>query len=210
MTECNCMSEKGSPGFKGYDYQINATVWVVLDLFLGQNRSSEVTVEPLSQEDLEAVIHDGTVDADAAESAIRASDDDGRLHIQIKRNSTGPWDLSGFIDVFVGDQTKKRDSRSRLRPYELLQQTPWARYLFITDAAVGESLVPYKTNTLLGRHSCTVLPASLKSRASISDELVQQFAILPMQLEELLLYRTTNLLSHQGLVPSLRVDSCIE
>jgi hypothetical protein len=46
----------GSAGFKGYDYQITATVWVALELFLGQQHSTTTLIEPVSQEDIEATV----------------------------------------------------------------------------------------------------------------------------------------------------------
>lgn len=44
----------GNPGYAGYEYQVEVTVWVALDLLLAKGATNEVVVEPRSDEDLEA------------------------------------------------------------------------------------------------------------------------------------------------------------
>ena len=202
------MPELGSPGFKGYDYQITATVWIALELFLVQQRSEEILVEPLSQEDIETSISDNG--EERAVSTVGTHHGTEHLYIQVKRRSTGPWSLSDFADVFVGTPSDSKDRRSRQRPWEILENDPQARYLFLTDAAVNESLMPYGVSGLLLRHSSSSFPSSIKARAKVSDARAGQFAIFPMQGEELLNYRITDLLLRKGHVPSLRMPLCLE
>jgi hypothetical protein len=202
------MLELGSPGFKGYDYQITATVWIALDLFLVQQRSEEILVEPLSREDIEASISDNA--EERAVSTVGTHHGIEHLYIQVKRRSTGPWSLSDFTDVFVGTPSDSKDRRSRQRPWEILENDPQARYLLLTDAAVNESLMPYGVSGLLLRHSSSSFPSSIKVRAKVSDSRAGQFAIFPMQGEELLNYRITDLLLRKGHVPSLRTPLCVE
>lgn len=80
--------DAGSAGFKGYDYQIIATVWVALEFFLGQQHSTAILIEPVSQEDIEATLIQHS--ADAAESNVAALNNSERLYIQIKHRSPGP------------------------------------------------------------------------------------------------------------------------
>lgn len=70
--------------------------------------------------------------------------------------------------------------------------------------------MPYSVSGLLLRHSSSTVPSSIKARAKVSDASAGQFAILPMQLEELLTYRITDLLLRKGHVPSLRTALCFE
>jgi hypothetical protein len=202
------MPELGSPGFKGYDYQITATVWIALELFLAQQRSEEILVEPLSQEDIEASISDNA--EDRAVSTVGTHYGAEHLYIQVKRRSTGPWSVGDFADVFVGTPSDSKDRRSRQRPWEILEKDPQARYLLLTDAAVNESLIPYRISGLLLRHSSSTIPSSMKARAKVSDASAGQFAIFPMQVEELLNYRITDLLLRKGQVPSLRGALCFD
>jgi HEAT repeat protein len=202
------MPELGSPGFKGYDYQITATVWIALELFLVQQRSEEILVEPLSHEDVEASIRDNA--EDGAASTVETLHGTEHLYIQVKRRSTGPWSVADFADVFVGTLGDSKDRRSRQRPWEFLENDRKARYLLLTDAAVNESLMPYSVSGLLLRHSSSTVPSSIKARAKVSDASAGQFAILPMQVEELLTYRITDLLLRKGHVPSLRTALCFE
>lgn len=60
----------GNPGFSGYEYQIEVTVWVALDLMLAKGATDEIEIEPRSEEDLQAAVPDpaaaslGLVDPD--------------------------------------------------------------------------------------------------------------------------------------------------
>ena len=48
----------GNSGFSGYEYQIEVTIWVALDLMLAKAATDEVIIEPRSEEDLEAAVTD--------------------------------------------------------------------------------------------------------------------------------------------------------
>lgn len=51
-------SKPGNPGFAGYQYQIEVTIWVALDLMLAKRGTEEVEIEPRSDEDLKAAVKD--------------------------------------------------------------------------------------------------------------------------------------------------------
>jgi hypothetical protein len=51
----------GNLGFAGYQYQIEVTIWVALDLMLAKGLADEVVIEPRSDEDLEASVIDPSV-----------------------------------------------------------------------------------------------------------------------------------------------------
>src|SRR5258708_20649351 len=108
------MPELGSPGLKGYDYKITAIVWIALELFLVQQRSEEILVEPLSQEDVETSIRDNA--EDGAASTVDTLHGTEHLYIQVKRRSTGPWSVPALADLFVGSLGDSKGPRSRHRP----------------------------------------------------------------------------------------------
>ena len=46
---------KGNPGYAGYEYQIEVTIWIALDLMLAKAVAA-LNIEPPSHEDIEASI----------------------------------------------------------------------------------------------------------------------------------------------------------
>ena len=44
----------GAAGYAGYEYQMDATVWLTLHLVVGHRVARSVRIEPASEEDLEA------------------------------------------------------------------------------------------------------------------------------------------------------------
>ena len=54
----NAKPDLGNSGYGGYEYQIEATIWIALDLILAKTKTDAVNVEPLSHEDVEASVED--------------------------------------------------------------------------------------------------------------------------------------------------------
>ena len=76
----------GNTGFAGYEYQIEATVWLALELMLARSVTEKIVIEPPSQEDVEATVQDP---ADAA-LGLALEDSTSRLAFQIKSRSSAP------------------------------------------------------------------------------------------------------------------------
>ncbi|WP_180900508.1 hypothetical protein [Martelella soudanensis] len=77
----------GNPGYAGYEYQIEVTVWVALDLLLAKGATGEVVIEPRSDEDLEAAV----IDPSTASLGLTAEGERLDLILQAKSRSGSPW-----------------------------------------------------------------------------------------------------------------------
>lgn len=91
-------NKAGNPGFRGYEYQIDATIWVALDLILARAATEEVVIEPRSEEDLEA----GVKDPSLASLGLAAEGKRFDLILQTKTRSGSPWTSNAIADVLRG------------------------------------------------------------------------------------------------------------
>lgn len=86
-------SINGLPGYRGFEYQIEATVWVALHLMLEEKRCDIIVVEPQSAEDLELAVN-----ADQSSSSVEFTISPARrLVLQFKTRSTGPWTKARLV-----------------------------------------------------------------------------------------------------------------
>ena len=200
----------GLPGYRGFEYQIEATVWVSLDMMLGMTRCDELVVEPTSAEDLELT----PAGDDALSTVTMNSGLTRRLLIQFKTRSTGPWSQDAFSAV-IGDGTpRKRGARGpapRELALEILLKANDTAYVLVTNAFV-DSKAHWLTRTSLleepkaAKSPTELLHERLKARAA---ELTSRVSILPGVTAELVEFRTAKLLSVSGKVPHLRIAPCI-
>ena len=108
----------GNPGFSGYEYQIEVTVWVALDLMLAKGASEEIEIEPRSEEDLQAAVTDPA----AASLGLVAHGGDLHLILQAKTRSGSPWPATAIADVLLGKDADGADQGARRnRPLAMLQ-----------------------------------------------------------------------------------------
>jgi hypothetical protein len=137
-----------SDGLLGYDYQVDVSVWLLLDLVLARRVADEVLVEPEhSLEDLQVA-----VDPDQAEGRAGLRLGPCIWQIQVKHRGSH-WSPAPFADLLFGDvqgpaarkrkfqrennkpvsDRPKLDPQRRPPPIELLLD-PDHRYLLVTSA----------------------------------------------------------------------------
>ena len=106
----------GNPGFAGYEYQIEVTIWIALDLMLAKAGTDGLSIEPPSHEDIEAWIND----PDVARLDLTAQTPDRiDLIIQIKTRSKSPWSAKDFLLIHEAQQGC-RDARMSHRGFQSL------------------------------------------------------------------------------------------
>ena len=194
-----------TPGYAGYEYQILVTVWLALDLMLDQSLADSITVEPASQEDIEAELR---VPRDSAESICYAGVPSGRLVVQIKSRGTGPWSARDFAKIISEPVTQSTSSTRRARPLEVLKQDDHALFLFVTNAAVEGALLPYRVDKPSGSHNSEELPPHVRSIGdSVSGKRVR---VIDGLTEEVITIRIQSILQRRGHVPSTELGGCIE
>lgn len=107
----------------GFDYQVDVSVFVALKLLLISKSATQITLEPVNDEDLE-------VDLDSSEPGfvqVGANTVGGyKLMIQVKLRNTEPWSLSTF-KALLNHGTRRRPAKHHL-------DNAKTRYLLITSA----------------------------------------------------------------------------
>ncbi|MER9949527.1 hypothetical protein [Mesorhizobium sp. M0047] len=198
----------GNPGYAGYEYQIEVTVWVALDLLLAKAATDEVVIEPRSDEDLEAAV----TDASTASLGLTAEGERLDLILQAKTRSGSPWSTAAIADVLLGkdaDQTDKGSKRSR--PIEMLQAASERRYVFVTNEASAEGLRPHEGEHLFDFPEVDELPPHSRKgyNAPAQAALASRILLLTGVTREVLAARISTLLSQHGHVPASKHADCL-
>ena len=116
----------GAAALAGYDYQIDVSIWLALDLMLSRKLTDSVTLEPASEEDLEATI----ADFEQGPVATRAAIDGYQLVVQAKRREGDAWRVSDLKRLL------RHGSETRVSAAERLKD-PKTRYVLVTSAALN-------------------------------------------------------------------------
>lgn len=201
-------TKPGNPGYAGYEYQITVTVWVALDLMLVKTTTTEIQVEPRSDEDIEAAVSDpatGLSEASAKTDAIE-------LVIQAKTRSGSPWTAPAIADVLLGKAPSgKGSSGKRSRPLEMLEADRARRYVFVTNESLAEGLRPHEGEHLLDFPDVDELPPHARAertRAQQAD-LAPRIVLLSGVTVETLKSRIVTQLERHGHVASPAHDDCL-
>ena len=146
----------GNSGYAGYEYQVQATLWIALVLLVAKSTSDSISIETKNDEDIEVAINN----PDAASLGI--SDPKLNLILQIKRRSAAPWAASAFAAVLTGELSLQESSLQRKRPLDLLLTEPAHRYLLITNESLNASLRPFQIDSLIESPQPAILPAAAR------------------------------------------------
>ena len=197
-----------NPSYAGYEYQVYATIWVALDLVFAKQVTDELTIEPQSQEDLEATAHD----PESAFPGLRASGDSFDIMFQFKTRSGAPWSSTDLAKVLTGRKEQSADKpRGRIRPLEILRANQATRYVFITNEALAESLRAHQVQDILDIPRATQLPPYTRKGydASTQAAIAPRLRLCSGVTEEVLTTRIRDLLASHCHVPSLNHLQCL-
>ena len=202
-------SRPGNPSYAGYEYQVEVSVWLALELLLRQDVAESVVIEPRSQEDIEAELR---VPSDDALSFVSADTERYRLLVQIKSKSTGVWSARDFANVLIArEATAAAGPLPRARPIEMLKENVNARYLFVTDEAVTAGLRHYHVQTPADWPLSETLPA--RAGAGLTAEqavsIAKRIALCATVTGELLNARVTRILRENGHVADGYHAACV-
>lgn len=202
--------DPGNPGFAGYEYQIEVSVWVALDLVLAKRATDEIELEPRSEEDLQAAVTDPA----AASLGLLAHGAQLQLILQAKTRSGSPWPtaavadvlLGGDVDVDVADQGPRR-----IRPLAMLQDDPLSRYIFVTNEASTAALRPHEGTHLFDFPEVDELPPHARTGydAMAQASLAPRILLLTSVTREVLDGRIGTLLTHHGHIPLSKHPTCL-
>lgn len=201
-------TKPGNPGYAGYEYQITVTVWVALHLMLVKMATTEIQVEPRSDEDIEAAVKDpatGLSEASAKTDAIE-------LVIQAKTRSGSPWTAPAIADVLLGKASSGKGSGGkRSRPLEMLEADPTRRYVFVTNESLAEGLRPHEGEHLLDFPDVDDLPphARVKRTPAKRSKIAPRIVLLSGVTVETLESRISTQLGRHGHVASPAHEECL-
>lgn len=201
-------AKPGNAGYLGYEYQITVTVWVALDLMLVKGSTTEIAVEPPSDEDIEAAVNKPDVSLLEASASADGID----LIIQAKTRSGSPWSATAFADVLLGKKPVVDGSgRKRSRPLEMLEAEPRRHYLFITNESVAEALRPHTGEHLFDFSDVEQLPpySRVGRDAAAQAPLAPRVLILDGLTEEVLVGRIAIQLERHAHVARPAQKSCV-
>lgn len=199
----------GNPGYAGYEYQIEVTIWIALDLMLAKAATDTLNIEPPSHEDIEASIQKP---ADALLGLMAQVDDRMDLIFQVKTRSSSPWSSKDFARILTGTANKKdNDGGQRSRPLEMLKADTRRRYVFITNEALSHSLRVHRGEEILDFPEVSDLPPYARQGldAATQSELAPRILLCAGVTEEVLRSRIERLLSRHGHVPSVNQAACL-
>ncbi len=201
-------AKPGNPGYAGYEYQITVTVWVALDLMLVKMTTTQIQVEPRSDEDIEAAVQDPATGLSEASAKIDAIE----LVIQAKTRSGSPWTAPAIADVLLGKAPLGKGSGGkRTRPLEMLEADPTRRYVFVTNESLAEGLRPHEGEHLLDFPDVDELPPHARGKQTPAQQagLAPRIVLLSGVTVETLKSRIVTQLERHGHVASPAHEECI-
>ncbi len=113
----------GSAGFRGYEYQVDVSVWAALDLVLAKGMTTAIEVEPASQEDVEAWLSGVELQkqdpTDPGRMSVQAQVGDRALVVQAKFTARGEWSHTALTRLLEHGGPNRLSAKDRLRTSNL-------------------------------------------------------------------------------------------
>ncbi|RKG49104.1 hypothetical protein D7X30_39950 [Corallococcus sp. AB011P] len=184
----------GGASLAGYEYQIDVSVWLALDLVLASKLTHELVLEPTTEEDIEADLKE----SEPGQVTSKTSLEDYRLVVQAKLRTGDAWTPSK-IKALLKHGNVRESAAKRL-------EDPAVRYLLVTSAALNG-----KTQNLRVRRA-GIWPKAADMPSEIQSELppnsAGRVAIVGSQDEERLLTDIKRFLTESFRVPTARWEEC--
>lgn len=178
----------------GYEYQIDVSVWLALDLVLSSEFAKEVVLEPATEEDIEADL----ADTEPGRLVTTAQVEQYRLIVQAKLRSGDAWSVAG-VKGLLEHGTNRPSAASRL-------VDPNSRYLLVTSTGVNGGARGLQVR------SAGLWPKAADMASSIADAMpvgsAGRVAIVGNQDFERLERDIKSLLSEKLRVPHARLEGC--
>lgn len=184
----------GSHAMTGYEYQIDVSVWLALDLVLSSEFAKEVVLEPATEEDIEADL----AEVEPGRVVTTAKVDQYRLIVQAKLRSGDAWSVAE-VKRLLEHGTNRPSAASRLVDLQ-------NRYLLVTSAGVNGVARGLQVR------SAGLWPKAADTATSIKAALpagsAGRVAIVGNQDSERLERDIKALLSEKLRVPNARLEEC--
>jgi hypothetical protein len=192
--EVNADQGAGGGSLAGYEYQIDVSVWLALDLLLGSKQARQLILEPATQEDLETELEEFEPGVATGSAPVASY----KLVVQAKLRAGDAWTVAN-INALLRHGKRRTSVRERLKD-------PSVHYLLVTSAALNGG-----TKNLQVAQA-GVWPKASKMPAAIKNALLPgssgRIAIIGSKDEERLKTDIRDLLRDSFRVPNARWESC--
>ena len=185
----------GSPGYEGYLYQIDVSIWAALEFVLVKRQARQVVLEPAGYDDVEAPLADDEIGPVATGARVVGT----QLVIQAKLRNTGPWGLNDLKRLLK--HGKRRESVAAR-----LKRDAGSAYLLVTSADLVGRARETAINTLRASKWPAGLPKTIKDVIPTGDG---RFAVLATQDPDKLASNLQRLLEESFRVPRSRIEACL-
>jgi len=196
------MSDAGRAAYRGFNYQIHVSVWLMLDL-VATGSLSAIVIEPLGGEDAAVLLRNSEANPGERGVSLVA----GQLLIQIKSRERGHWTAGDVLSVLKGEKGDDVPSTTRVRPLAELTRDPEKRFLFVTTTQLAPQVAAFKVDSsVFGARDVRLdLGADW---AGIPAEIFRRFGVFEQTVPELIASRTDLLLAHHFKVPKKWRTAC--
>lgn len=188
-------SGSGGAALAGYEYQIDVSVWLALDLLLANKLAQQLILEPSSEEDLEADL----VEHEPGRVTSAVAMDGYRLVVQVKQRSGDAWSVDAIRALLKHGSDGRASAAKRL-------SSPEIRYLLVTTTGLNGG-----TRGLSVRHAgawpkAADMPTSIVK--ALPSGAAGRVAVMGNQDEERLMTNIRALLTQNFRVPNARWEEC--
>lgn len=186
----------GSWSILGFDYQVDVSVWLALDVMVSARMATEMTLEHVSEEDVEADIDElepGTI----AEAVPMHG---YRLIVQAKRRTGNAWTEARYITLL-------KHGKRRKSALTRLNEDANARYLLITSAGLNDPVRKLGVRRAGSWPAADKVPANI---AAVGPNIAGRLAIIGGEDDERVLSDIKALLLERFRVPRARWEDSLK
>ena len=187
----------GSAAVAGLEYQIGVSIWLALDLILASKLTEEMTLEPASQEDLEAELYDYEPGRVTSSTAI----DGYTLVVQAKYRSGDAWTVHQIKRLLMHGGKDRMSAACRLSASNI-------RYLLVTNGGLNGGARKLQVHHAGSWPNSAGMPVSIVE--SLPPGAPGRVAVIGTQDGERLETHIKQLLTESFRVPNARWKECLK
>lgn len=184
----------GGHSIAGYEYQIDVSVWLALDLVLANRLAQELILEPASEEDIEADLAESEPGRLTSTAALGRY----RLIVQGKLRGGDAWTVAG-VNALLKHGEDRPSAAKRLEDGK-------ARYLLITSAGLNGGTRGLRVRRAGSWPKPGDMPSTIKSALPAGS--AGRVAVIGNEDEERLATDIKTLLTESFRVPNTKLDDC--
>ena len=194
--------EEGTPaggpaGQRGYEYQVDVSVWAAMELVMARRSTESLVLEPCSQEDLEAEVKD----SDPPKTELSVTSGEKLLVIQVKSRTTAAWDVEDVKSLLKHGSETRASAKDRLKDERI-------HFLLVTNEAATGVARGLRTGRISAWPKPNDMPASIATE--VGESARGRVAILDGHPVERIRSAVRELLIDACRVPQPKWEACYE